>query len=176
MKKILAIVLTMIMMFAVCVPAFAANIIINDDQPAIVDGKQTVDHLMKTSTSKEDGSDGASYVVTIPAETVIPWEKELNLFSYSVKSQLMAGKRLAISAVSQSGVNELVDAAGNKLPYTFTLTNGGTPVATLNYNTESEVVNTNRTFNINIAKTDWQAVPVNEYTGYLTFTVEVVDA
>ena len=175
MKKVLAIVLSVIMMFAVCVPAFAVTTI-TDKAPAIVDGKQATDSLLKTSTEKEDGTDGASYVVTIPAETIIPWEKVKTLFSYSVKTQLEAGKRLAISAASQSGANELVDAAGNKLPYSFSKTNGGEAIETLNYTTESEVVNTNRTFNIDIASTAWQAVPVNEYTGYLTFTVEVVNA
>ena len=99
MKKVLAIVLSVIMMFAVCVPAFAVTTIA-DKAPAIVDGKQATDSLLKTSTEKEDGTDGASYVVTIPAETIIPWEKVKTLFSYSVKTQLEAGTRLAISATS----------------------------------------------------------------------------
>lgn len=180
MKKVLAIALSVIMMFAVCVPAFAAEsktIIINDKAPEIVDGKQTADSKLSTSTKKEDGTDGASYVVTIPAETIIPWEKAKTLFSYSVYSQLESGKRLAISAASQSGRNVLVDAAGaNELPYSFSKTNGGEAIETLNYTTETEVVNTNRTFNIDIADSAWKAVPVNEYVGYLTFTVEVVDA
>lgn len=176
MKKVLAIALSVIMMFAVCVPAFAA-VTITDEKPEVVNGVQTADSKLSTSTQKEDGTDGASYTVTIPAETIIPWEKAKTLFSYSVKTQLESGKRLAISAASQSGRNVLVDAAGaNELPYTFSKTNGGEAIETLNYTTATEVVDTNRTFNIDIATAAWQAVPVNEYVGYLTFTVEVVDA
>lgn len=170
MKKILAVVLSLIMMFAVCVPVFAVQNI--TDQTA-----QTADSKLSTSTQREDGTEGASYVVSIPAETTIPWEKSKTLFSYSVKSQLESGKRLAISAASASGRNVLVDAAGaNELPYTFSRTNGGDTIETLSYTTETEVVDTNRTFNIDIATAAWQAVPVNVYTGNLTFTVEVVDA
>lgn len=170
MKKILAIVLSVIMLFSVCVPAFAVHTI--TDATA-----QTADSKLSTSTQKEDGTDGASYTVSIPAETVIPWEKTKTVFSYSVKTQLESGKRLVISAVSESGKNVLVDAAGeNELPYTFSKTNGGESVETLSYTTETEVVDTSRTFNIDIATTAWQAVPVNVYTGNLTFTVEVVAA
>lgn len=170
MKKILAVVLSVIMLFAVCVPAFAVHTITDSSA-------QTADSKLSTSTQKEDGTEGASYVVTIPAETTIPWEKSKTLFSYSVKSQLESGKRLAISAASASGRNVLVDAAGaNELPYTFSRTNGGDTIDTLSYTTETEVVDTNRTFNIDIATAAWQAVPVNVYTGNLTFTVEVVDA
>ena len=35
MKKIIALALALVMMFAVCVPAFAADVIINDNQPEI---------------------------------------------------------------------------------------------------------------------------------------------
>lgn len=170
MKKILAVVLSVIMLFAVCVPAFAVHTITDSSA-------QTADSKLSTSTQKEDGTEGASYVVTIPAETTIPWEKAKTLFSYGVKTQLESGKRLAISAESQSGRNVLVDAAGeNELPYTFSRTNGGEAIETLSYTTETEVVDTNRTFNIDIATAAWQAVPVNVYSGSLTFTVEIVDA
>lgn len=174
MKKVLAIVLTIVMMFAVCVPAFAADLTINETAPAAnAEGKQTVDHLVKTSTQKEDGSNGATYLVTIPAETTIPWEKENYEVSYDIVSQLQAGKRLEIAVASQSGVNELVDAAGNKLPYELKTVDGA---ALATVKTATEVLNTTEKFNINIALAKWQAAPVNEYTGYLTFAVEVVDA
>ncbi len=190
MKKLVAVVLSMIMMFAVCVPAFAADpvspvasdIQITDDSPEVVDGKQTEDSILKTSTQKKDGTEGATYTVTIPAETIIPWEETLQLFTYNVKTQLASGKRLTVEVASakgstSEGENTLTKAdSADVLPYTFSLTNGGASVASMSYTTEDEVVNTNRTFNINIKTADWQSVPVAEYTDTLTFTVAVVDA
>ncbi len=175
MKKILAVMLALVMMFEVCVPAFAADIIINDDEPAIVDGKQTGDSKVYTST--ETDPTFHSYIVTIPAETQIKWGAAKTGFSYHVKTQLDLGKRLAVSAVSQNGQQALTNAGTDKtLPYTFSQTNGGAVIDTLNYTTESEIVDTNRTFNIEIANTAWEAAPIAEYSDYLTFTVEVVDA
>lgn len=168
MKKIFAVVLALVMMFAVCVPAFAADSVIKDDTA------QTADAHIQTSMQKEDGSDGASYTVRIPAETVIPWEKDVMPFVYNVRSQLESGKRLVINIDSANGKNELVDANGVVLPYSFSRTDDDTPLDSLDYTTKSEIVNTNRTFNIVID--DWNKVPVNAYEGYLTFTVEVVDA
>lgn len=182
MKKILAVVLSVVMLFAVCVPAFAADtadskkITINDNAPEIVDGKQTGDSRVYTSTDPVDPN-FVSYTVTIPAETQIQWGTTKSLFSYSVKTQLDLGKRLAISAVSQSGTQEMKNAGTDKtLPYTFSKTNGGEVIDTLAYTTETEVVDTNRTFNIDIADETWKAAPIAEYEDYLTFTVEIVDA
>lgn len=185
MKKILALILSVVMMFAVCVPAFAeylpnasGNWIVNDTQPEVIDGKQKVQTNISTTTEKQDGTNGASYTVTIPATITIPWEKTSHTFTYNIKTQLEAGKRLAISAVSASGEKELVDEAGNKLPYIFTKTVGdeNTSVENLSYTTTKEVVELPRTFNIDIAEADWKNVPVNVYTGQLTFEVSIVDA
>lgn len=171
MKKVLAVVLSLIMLFAVCVPAFAVHTITDKTEGSTADSK------LSTSMQKEDGTDGASYVVTIPAETVIPWEKTKTLFNYSVKTQLESGKRLSVTVVSDCGRNVLTDAAKeNEIPYTFSRTNGGDHIETLAYTTDKEVIDTNRTFNIDIATAAWEAVPVNVYTCSLVFTVEVVDA
>lgn len=170
MKKFFAIFLTVVMMFAVCVPAFATKQI-TDKAP----GDQFT--KLYTSTEKENGENGAYYTVTIPAELMIYWSTEKTLFSYNIKSQLETGKCLHITAESDTGVRELVDAAGvNKLAYSFSATENGPAIDSLEYTTTSEVVKSmHRTFNIVIAQTAWDAVPVNEYTGNLLFTVEVVD-
>lgn len=168
MKKILAVVLSVIMLFAVCVPAFASTTI--TDKTA-----NTADSRVYTTT--DPAPDFVAYSVTIPAETQIAWGTTKTAFSYGVKTQLELGKRLSISAVSQSGTQELKNAATDKtLPYTFSYTNQGGIVNTLSYTTDTEVVDTNRTFNIDIATAAWQAAPIAEYEDYLTFTVEVVDA
>ena len=175
MKKIIALALALVMMFAVCVPAFAADVTINDNQPEIVEGKQTGDSRVYTST--ETDPTFVSYQVTIPAETPIKWGATKTLFSYHVKTQLELGKRLALSATSQNGEQALKNASTDKtLPYTFSQTNGGAVIDTLNYTTDNEIVDTNRTFNIDIADTAWQAAPIAEYEDFLTFTVEVVNA
>lgn len=168
MKKIFAIVLALVMLFAICVPAFAVDNVIKDDTA------QSANSHLQTSMQKEDGSDGASYTIRIPAEITIPWEKDAMPFVYNVRSQLESGKRLVINIDSANGKNELVDANGIVLPYSFSRTDDDTPLDSLDYTTRSEIVNTNRTFNIVID--DWNKVPVNEYEGNLTFTVEVVDA
>ena len=175
MKKIIALAVALVMMFAVCVPAFAADVIINDNQPEIVEGKQTGDSRVYTSTETDPAF--VSYQVTIPAETQIKWGATKTLFSYGVKTHLNLGKRLAITCVGQNGEQALRNASTDKfLPYTFSKTNGGTDLETLSYTTENEIVDMNRTFNIDIADADWQAAPIAEYQDYLTFTVEVVDA
>lgn len=169
MKKFFAIFLTVVMMFAVCVPAFATKKI-TDKAP----GDQFT--KLYTSTEKENGENGAYYTVTIPAELMIYWSTEKTIFSYSIQSQLETGKGLHITAESDTGVRELVDAAGvNKLAYGFSGTDGGPAIDSLAYTTTKEVVNINRAFNIVIGSDAWNAVPVNEYTGNLLFTVEVVD-
>lgn len=168
MKKILAVVLSVIMLFAVCVPAFAVQTI--TDQTA-----NTADARVYTSTEPAPGF--AAYSVTIPAETQISWGTTKTVFSYGVKTQLELGKRLAITAVSQSGTQEMKNAGTTStLPYTFSYTNQAGVVNTLAYTTDTEVVDTNRTFNIDIASSAWDAAPIAEYQDYLTFTVEVVDA
>ena len=59
MKKLLAVALAVVMMLAVCVPAFAADI--------TTDGG-TGTAIIKTSTQTAGGEDGAGFTVTIPAE------------------------------------------------------------------------------------------------------------
>ncbi len=167
MKKLFAIALTVVMLFAVCVPAFASTTI--TDKTA-----NTADANIYTSTTPEEGF--VAYSVTIPANTEIPWGKTKTPFTYSVKTHLELGKRLTITAVS-NGTQEMTNAGTDKtLPYTFSKTNDGPVVDNLNYTTETEVVDMNRTFNINIDTAAWTAAPIAQYSDTLTFTVEVVDA
>lgn len=175
MKKILAIALTFVMLIAVCIPSFAAKINVNDNAPPPDEwGKQTVS--IGISTTEES----ASYTVTIPATILIPWEAPYKSFEYSIaKVQLKAGKRLKVSFASQSGEKVLIDGNGYELPYTFkTIDNESVHDDELGYITPSEVAleTVHKPFNICIADKDWKTVPVNNYIGNLTFTVDVVDA
>ena len=66
MKKILSIAVAVLMIVAICVPCFAADITIDKTTP---DGKGTAQ--VKTDISAV--TDNGTFVVTIPAEMPIPW-------------------------------------------------------------------------------------------------------
>lgn len=173
MKKSLSILLATIMLFALCVPAIAAG----EQVIHKGDANQSASADVFTKTTRKDNTDAASYSVTIPAETRIEWGATRTEFRYSVATQLKIGERLRIAAVSENGTQELKNAGTSKtLPYTFSRTNLGGAVENLNYTTDKEVINTNRTFNIDIETGAWNAVPIVEYADRLTFTVEVVEA
>ena len=63
MKKVLSIALAVVMMLAVCVPAFAADI--------TTDGG-TGTTIIKTATTTSGGDDARRFTVTVPADQEIP--------------------------------------------------------------------------------------------------------
>ena len=110
MKKIIAIVMALVMMMAVTVPAFAADITKDTAQA----GQATV----ATTTSDTD----ATYTVTYPAATTIAWgdTNAVNV-NYAVTSQLPIGASLKVSvAADNNGEMTSANAAGYKLTYTLT--------------------------------------------------------
>ncbi len=167
MKKILAIALALVMMLAVCVPAFAADKVISNTAP---DAQTTI---VKTSKTTEGGDDAAYYKITIPAEVQIPWSKVDQAFTYKIESQLELGQKLNIKV---AGANKLTNASTTayEIPYTVSedeFTDAG-------YTTATEIVaaDTARSFTLAITDAAWKAVPVAEYQDTLTFTVAVVPA
>lgn len=166
MKKLFAVVLTLVMLFAVCVPAFAATI---TDESA----EQSADALIYTSTETPDTF--KAYTVTIPASLVIPWSSEKTAFTYGVKTQLELGKRLQVTVESVGPLELSNDETSIVIPYTFSNSNDE-GVENLSYTTSREVVTTNRTFNIDILESDWNKAPVARYEDTLTFTIDVIDA
>ena len=85
MKKVLSVALAVVMLFAVCVPAFAAN-------PITDKTEQSGTTIVKTSTKTETGEDGRRYSVTIPANTTIPWGKASVDMAYVVEAHLAYGE------------------------------------------------------------------------------------
>lgn len=161
MKKILSIALAVVMLFAVCVPAFAANPITQDTEP---NGTT----IVKTSTTTETGEDAEKYAVSIPADTKIPWGKtETDLENYSVEAHLAYGKHVYIS-VANSGLMKLADDANETLAYTLT----GDGVAAEYVSTT--VVNPVAPLALKVAidAADWANAIVGEYSDTLTFTAE----
>ncbi len=159
MKKILAVALALVMMLAICVPAFAADI--------STDGGQSPT-LLQTLTTDEDGNPVAGFAVSIPATVDIPWggTTEGDTLAWPYVSQLEAGKQLRIPVDKASGRlttrtdNLAYTLSGDAVGAAFTT---GAAVCAL---TEKS---------INIAVSGWDDVPVGAYSDTLTFTVEVVD-
>lgn len=161
MKKIFAVALAVVMMFAVCVPAFAATI---TNETAEQAGQGHV----YTDTSKIDGA--GSYTVSIPAEMPIEWgELESDAYEYSVVSNLRSGYSIKVD-VSQN--NEVMSTAdGQTLAYTLK--------GDLTAQTESPIVAEGefvKSVKVAVDADDWAAAPIDMYEDNATFTVTVVEA
>lgn len=156
MKKLLSIALAVVMMFAICVPAFATDITKDTAQSASAD--------VVTKDTKEDGTDAYYYTITFPASTEIAWgdtaEKGI---SYSVTSQLLLGASLDVSvAADNSG---LMTNANTTKTLTYTLSGGAVEnFAEVN---DAEAPATA----VTVAVEDFSGVPVAAYAGTVTYTV-----
>ncbi len=154
MKKIIAIVMALVMMMAVTVPAFAAEIKKDDANQF---GQATV----ATTTSDTD----ATYTVTYPAATTIAWgDTAAKNVNYTVTSQLPIGATLKVSVAADNGGKmtstnapdyELVYALAGGAEETFSEINNNVAPATP----------------VEVSIADFsQAVP-DVYQGTLTYTV-----
>ena len=153
MKKIIAIVMALVMMMAVTVPAFAADITKDTAQA----GQATV----ATTTSDTD----ATYTVTYPATTTIPWgdTNAVNV-NYAVTSQLPIGASLKVSvAADNNGEMTSANAVGYKLTYTLT---GGAEETFQEINN-----NVAPSTDVTVAIADFSKAVPDVYTGTLTYTV-----
>lgn len=165
MKKALSIALALTMLFALCVPAFAANI--------TTDGG-TGDSIVKTQTTTVGGDSAEKFTVSIPAETTIPWLTTTAYdIAYTVESHLAYGKHLTVTVADSDGQNKMLytPEAGVTLELPYTL--GATA-----YTAASPVVNpaANVAATITVAENDWNNAVIGEYADTLTFTVNVVTA
>lgn len=161
MKKIISIALALVMMFAICVPAFAA-----ETKDITNDAPDAQDAVIKTVTTGETGT----YTVKIPATTTIDWGAESTTLEYTVSAHLKSGDTLKVTAAAKDGNYTMTDA--NSLPLAYTL-EGDTA-----YTTPANTVVTNeaKALNVKVAADAWAGAVISEYTGYITFTAEVVTA
>lgn len=165
MKKFISLVLALVMMLAVCVPAFAAN-----TKKITNETVNSATTLVKTSTLKEDGSSGESFTVILPSDASIPWGKETATnMNYSVEAHLGYGKKLSVKV---TGNNKMALAEDANETITYSL--GGT----IEYFSEGPVVNpqANVPLTLTVDKETWANAIVGEYKDTLTFTAEVVTA
>lgn len=169
MKKLLSIALAVVMMFAICVPAFATEI--NQSEPtADAEGKQTAQAEVVTTY---DETTDWSYTVTIPAGVTVDWnDTTAQAMTYSVGSQLLIGAGLKISAAADNG--GVMKATGTTDELTFTVAGGGEVefgAVNAEGTTAPGVVNGT---NVSVSIADFAGKAVGAYTGTLTYTVVYV--
>lgn len=159
MKKILALAMAIIMMMTIAVPSFAVEITENNSV-----GNTDI----QTLTTKEDGTDAAYFLVSIPAKVQIYWGAEVTYIPFTVECQLATGKVLDFDVDGQN--NYLFkDGVRGMIPYA--LLNGDFKLA------ESVIKETTVPDYITITTIPqhWMQVPVDNYADLVTFTVSVVN-
>lgn len=166
MKKTLAVLMALTMLLALCIPAFAASPL-DQNNP----GPDNTS-IIKTSIDELPSPEGY-FSVTFPAETKIAWQmtgdSHTLIDGCSMDSHLVQGKTLQVT-VAADGASEMTatdPAVTTKLAYTLsgdTSVNMGTPVVN------------NHAFApyVDIAEAQWSQAVVGEYTANLTFTAEVL--
>lgn len=162
MKKVLSIALAVVMMLAVCVPAFAADITTDGDSGTTI---------IKTATIKEDGGDARSFTVTIPADQEIPWGAASYDVSYEVETHLAYGETLAVTVAGEQGYMSYSPEAGVELPLPYALFGDGVA-----YETTEPTVYPAVTVPLNVVVTeeDWNEAVIGTYSDTLTFTAEIL--
>ena len=161
MKKILAIAMALVMMMAICVPAFAA----------VTGGSNAgSDTIINTDTKKDTDDDGigdteaAWYTVTIPATQTLAWETESKDIEYTVASQLKTGEAVKVTVADADAAYKMT-SAGGELAYTLDNATFTAPSAV--YDDTAKVT-------VKVALDDWKSVAIDNYTDTLTFTAEIV--
>ncbi len=154
MKKIIAIVMALVMMMAVAVPAFAAEI--NKDSEQV--GQATV----ATTTSDTD----ATYTIEYPAEFIFAWDSLENKDAeYKVTSQLPIGDSIAVKVTASNG-GVMTSTTATEYTLTYTLTGG-------EEQTFAEINNAkiSNPIKVSIPQEQWDAAVPAVYTGYVTYNV-----
>lgn len=160
MKKVLSLALALVMMLSICIPAFAADLTTKPGQAG--------DVIISTDTKDKDGNDAEQYIVTIPADTVIPWGEAETDVSYTIEAHLTRNNRVKVT-VAGNGAMATADGA-----YTLAYTLDGAT----EYTTETANVYPAATqeLKVLVADLDWNTAVVEEYSDILTYTSEIVAA
>ena len=177
MKKTLSIVLALTMLFALCVPSFAA--VVKDSDKITINAKvpfaatqSDSSAIIKTDTSALPCEDGY-FSVEFPALTNIPWSQGLDSstpLNCTLDSHLKTGKTLQVT-VKKS-------AAESKMTCTDPAV-----ITTLDYTVSDGSVNLNQPVTatphifapkIDIAAAQWNQAVVGDYQDTLTVEVAVV--
>ena len=155
MKKVISVVLALVMMMAVMVPAFAAEL-----NATTQSGNSTV--LVDGVNDKGDGT----YSVEIPASVDLIWGDTTKAGEYKITSQVQTDKRVKVTLAK---AKDLTNAANETIE--FAVADATTGIA------NSAVVNNeSHTFNLTIDASEWAAASIATYEGTITFTAELADA
>ena len=161
MKKILAIAMALVMMMAICVPAFAA----------VTGGSNAGnDTIISTDTLKDEDGDGVGetdpswYTVTIPATQTLPWEATSTDIEYAVASQLKTGEAIKVTVADADAAYKMTSNGGE---LAYTLDNA-------TFTAPSAVYDDTASVTVKVALDDWKSVAIDNYTDTLTFTAEIV--
>ena len=157
MKKIISVVLALVMMMAVMVPAFAADIVSPDTTGnAIV----SVDGV---------ASEGAgSYTVSIPASVNFNWKDVETTGTYTIKSQVQTNSRVQVTVTKSKDLTNINDATET---IAFSVADATSKA------TKAVVTAEQHSFKLTIDNTnDWQTKTIAKYEGTITFEAELVNA
>ena len=154
MKKYFSILLAIAMMFAICVPVFAEDTVIDEDS-----NPKTANADVYTVYDTDDDT----YSVTIPASYEIEWDdtgaKDLD---YTVTTDLIPGSKVAVSVAANNSGTMTRTAGAETL--TFSLANTDAVEFTgANTNASPATAPTATIASFN--------QPIDTYTGSVTFTV-----
>ncbi len=153
MKKILAVVMALTMLFALCVPAFAA-----DPNPITKDTAQAGSADVITTFVASD----ETYSVSYPAAVNVAWgDTAAQDAKYTVTSTLQIGAKITVSAAVNAGGT--MTAAGTSDTLTFTVQNG----AAQEFTGANAAVPSTTTVTI----ADFSGAAIGVYTGTMTYTV-----
>lgn len=163
MKKTMSILLALTMLFALCIPAFAAPEVSEIIAPAPKSGSTVV----QTDLSFLPSADGY-FTVTIPADAQIPWGQTTAIdLHYSVESHLTRDKRLSVT-VDASGAMKTTDGVYS-LPYQL---NGGAATG-FTATTANIFPAQDCKLDLTVAQEDWDKAVVETFKDTLTFNVTV---
>ena len=153
MKKILAVVMALTMLFALCVPAFAAD-------PSI--SKGDANQFGNTDVITTYLPTDETYSVSYPAAVNVAWgDTAAQDAKYTVTSALQIGAKITVSAAANDG--GVMTAAGTTDTLTFSVQNGEAQ----EFTGANTAVNSATTVTIS----DFSGAAVGEYTGTMTYTV-----
>ncbi len=168
MKKFLAVVLAVIMLCSMSVFAFAAETEVTLDKAT-----PSGDVIIKTSTDDVSGKDAKRYSISIPADTVIPWDTDATSLEYSVEAHLGHNEfvKVEVKGSDATGAYKMTYAPDATAKYELPYTLSGETAFTADHPVVYPAATKN--ISVDISAEDWKAAVVGEYSDILTFTTSV---
>lgn len=153
MKKVLAVVLALCMVFAMGTVAFAATVQTGDP-----DNHDTNPETVLIQTSTDDVED--TYTVTIPADVTLPWNTTAGqTLTANVKGHITAGKTVNVSVAMPASL----DLAADKLTVTTS--------DAIEITVDANAIIAGQDLVTNYSVSGYDLVPIGVYSGVAQYTV-----